>query len=230
MTAAAHPFHSRALRIAGRIAHVLLAAAATAALLFFLCWLRWNEMERLPKQVFRTLETAAPVSLPPPPPPSVTQSRPELPDLPELAPASDPLAPPLKAARLQPDLRQVLEDLDLDPARRTASTAASLAAATGPVKTTWTVDELDRAPTLINRPSVSYPVALARQGITEGLVVLSVSIDPAGRVAVRDVISATHPGLEPMARRFAERARFTAPMKDGRSVTAVYHWPMVLKQ
>ena len=95
----------------------------------------------------------------------------------------------------------------------------------GPVS----VGDLDSRPRLLNRPSTRYPSALLRRGIRSGTVILEVSISMSGRVKVRRVISSSHPELTKMASSFASRARFSAPKKDGKSVEALYRWPMTLQ-
>ncbi|MDF7807259.1 energy transducer TonB [Pontiellaceae bacterium B12219] len=207
---------------------VLGALALTALLLLFLGWLRWKENDRVPMHTFRSVEHLAPVQLParstaPPaePPP------PKAPELPELSFDAPKTAPPLNA-RIQPMLKPDFQRLELDFKIPVRTDAPALNLSAPPVKTSYDVNELDAMPMLINRPTVAYPASLARQGILSGMVVMEVSINPQGRVHILTLKECSHPDLERMARRFAERARFTSPQKDGRPVTATYHWPLKL--
>ena len=211
--------------------HGLTAFGLTAVMLMFLSWMRWKENRRIPPQMIRSVETLAPVSPPPPAPPPSTHSPPEpkLPDLPKLEIRTASVAPPLKA-RIKPILNPSLLKTDFELKTQPQAIVATMEPSTIEVRTTFNADELDTAPMLIVKPTVSYPASLARQDILEGRVLLKVSISPDGRASILNVTESVHPELEPMARRFADRARFSPPTKDGRPVTAIYHWPLALKR
>ena len=201
----------------------------TALLLLFLGWLRWKENHRVPMNTIRTIESIAPVqrsaaSSPPtvPPPPKTMQ-------LPELDLDASRSIPPLKA-RIQPLPKPDFQRLEPDFKLAVSSDFSAQDFSAAPAQTTFAVNELDAMPVLLNRPSVSYPASLARQGIDSGTVIMEVSIDPQGRVHILSLKDSSHPDLERMARRFAERARFSAPQKNGRPVTATYHWPLKLSR
>ncbi|MDF7799549.1 TonB family protein [Pontiellaceae bacterium B1224] len=200
----------------------------TALLLLFLGWLRWKENHRVPANTIRTVESIAPVQPPvrSAPPPSTP---PEPVQLPELSLDTPRIAPPIKA-RIQPPLKPDFQTLEPDFSLPVATDFSAPEFSAPPVKTSYDVNELDAMPVLLNRPAVSYPAALARQGIQSGTVVMEVSIDPHGHVEVLRFTDSSHPDLERMARRFAERARFSAPKKEGRPVTATYHWPLKLSR
>jgi TonB family protein len=65
--------------------------------------------------------------------------------------------------------------------------------------------------------------------VKEGRVLLEVSISTSGRVSVLRVISSSHADFSAMAKKFASRARFSVPKKNGRAVTAIYRWPLILR-
>ena len=50
-----------------------------------------------------------------------------------------------------------------------------------------------------------------------------------GIVTVKRVLESPHDDFTTMARSFATRARFTPPKKDGRSVNALFRWPLILR-
>lgn len=208
----------------GRIAHVLGALAMAFILLLFLSWMRSRESLRIPENTIRTVETCSPVHMPPPPPPEPRppQQKVQLPELPLLEIQPNSIAPPLKALT-QPEIDPKLLAVDF----QRLSPPVQLPANLGPI--TYGIDDLDARPVLINHPSVSYPAALARQGVLRGRVVLEVIISPDGRVRILKFVSCEYPELERMARRFAARARFSSPKKNGIPVTATYRWPLVLK-
>lgn len=97
-------------------------------------------------------------------------------------------------------------------------------------KSHYSTSELDGRPRLLRHGSASFPSSLSRQGITRGTVVLEVELSTSGSVKIRRVVSATHQDLVSPARRVASGARFTAPMKNGKAVKAIMHWPIVIQK
>ena len=97
------------------------------------------------------------------------------------------------------------------------------------IEEVFTFEDLPDAPRLLGLPRVNYPEALARKGVRKGTVVLLVLIDEKGNVRVEDVLSSTHPDLEPEAVNVARRSRFTAPEIDGRPVKVRGEWPLTLQ-
>lgn len=205
---------------AGDLLRPFAAAGLTAALLLFLVGMRLARHREAPLLTLRTMESIQPASLPapPPPPPETTPPPPPPPpDLPRLDIELDSLAPAVKATlERKPDLR--LQLADFAPAQE-----APLAAMT------FTSADLDSQPRLVNRPTVTFPESQKRLGVTEARVVLEVLISAAGTVTVRRVLESPHDDFSAMARSFATRARFTPPKKDGRSVNALFRWPLVLR-
>jgi len=181
----------------------------------------------------------------PPPPPQV--------ELPHLELQIEAIAPPL-AARLDPQIdlsmQDAIFDVEIDPvpapvpkpsrqvSRPAVSKPKTYSQTATPtpnpkpapvMRSTYDAGELDARPHLINRPSASYPRSQLRAGVKEGRVLLEVSISTSGRVSVRRVISSTNGDFSAMARQFASRARFSVPKKNGRAVTAIYRWPLILR-
>ena len=70
---------------------------------------------------------------------------------------------------------------------------------------------------------------MRKRGINKGRVTLEIEISTTGVPTVLRVIDSSHPEFVSMARSFAARARFTAPKKDGRSVSAKFQWPLELQ-
>lgn len=196
-----------------------LALLLTVVLVVFIAALRLGRQHDAPLLTLHALETAPPVSLPapPPPPPETPPPPPSRPDLPTLELTLDPVAPPLEATLARdPELRLELSDF----APRDHSPLADMLFAS---------QDLDSQPRLLNQPHAPFPQSQARQGVTEGRVVLEVLISAAGKVTVRRVLEASHPDFVEPARRFAVAAAFTAPQKDGRPVNALFRWPLILR-
>ena len=151
------------------------------------------------------------------------------------------IAPPIVATldpRIDLTMRNTEFELDFIPDAEPAPLPVTAPVAVKPslntvpkpqVQGPVSVGDLDSRPRLLNRPSTRYPSALLRRGIRSGTVILEVSISKSGRVKVRRVISSSHPELTKMASSFASRARFSVPKKDGKSVEALYRWPMTLQ-
>jgi len=222
---AAAPVQNRRIRtspdrvphVAAIIIRICLALILTIGLLVFLALTRLNFASDTPTLTIRSIDRATPVSLPAPPPPSAEKTPPPPPppiDLPKLKLEMDPVAPPIHAATDVP--------LDVPP------TLAEFAPVNEAPREAmmFTGNELDSAPKLLNSPIAKFPEALKEQGVYRGLVRIAVAISPSGRVKARHVVSATHPELIPEAKKIVERARFTAPTKDGRTVHAEYVWPI----
>lgn len=201
----------------------------------------------------RALPPPPPPPPPPPDPPGTPPPPPAPVPLPKLDLRLDESVPALKASA--DPLRSVTLDLSMfevdprsslslarpqaavprsaprissPPAPRTASLAPA-PRAEPPQRSTYDASELDGTPRLRNHPSISFPPELLRQGIREGRVVLEVLISTSGSVSVLRVISSSHPLFTPKARSIAAGARFSTPTKNGRSVTAVYRWPIVIQ-
>jgi protein TonB len=220
------------------------AAGFTVLLFVFLATMRLLDAGRVPDQTLRPMETIKEVAAVPPPPPPENLEEPPPPPPPAMLPSLElqiESTAPALAASLDPrvDLTMRPSDFELEvdptpqvrPPRPPVSTSAPPVVTSRPpqVKSTYDAGELDAKPRLVNRPSASYPTTMLRRGVREGKVLLEVSISTSGRLSVRRVISSSHPDFTKMARSFAARARFTVPKKNGRPVTAIYRWPLILK-
>lgn len=202
------------------IARVILAIALTFGLLIFLAAARLSRASQVPTLTIRSLETTSPVSLPAPPPPPETEQAPppvQSPDLPKLDIRFDPVAPAIQAAR-NPELKLQLDVTDFAPQVEQAREYM-----------TFSSKSLDSQPRLVSRPTVPFPKSQQARGVKEGRVTLEVLIRPSGKVTIRKVVKSSHPEFTEMARLFATGSRFTPPRKDGRAVTALFKWPLILR-
>ena len=221
------------------------AAFLVCLLLTFLILMRLLDAKRLPEQTIRMVETLEEMAPPPPPPIEIQESTPPPPppppSLPRLEMQMESIAPPVVATldpRIDLTMRNTEFELDFIPDAEPAPLPVTAPVAVKPslntvprpqVQGPVSVGDLDSRPRLLNRPSTRYPSALLRRGVRSGTVILEVSISMSGRVKVRRVISSSHPELTKMASSFASRARFSVPKKDGKSVEALYRWPMTLQ-
>jgi len=202
------------------IARVALAIVLVLGLLIFLAAARLTRASQAPVLTLRSMDTTAPVSLPAPPPPmEAKESPPPAPklDLPQLNIEFDSVAPPIQASlNRKIELRLDMADFvtQVEQVREHMTFAAR---------------DLDSQPRLLNRPTVPYPKSQENRGVKEGRVTLEVIISNQGKITVRRVLESTHPDFTKMARSFAMASRFTAPRKDGRSVSALFKWPLILR-
>jgi len=217
------------------------AVGLTALLLVFLTAMKLLNANRITDQTLRPVETLEEIASPPPPPLPVFEQQkpppPPLPLLPKLKLQLENISPPLQA-----DLSPEIDLAMLTPKFETEATAQPRPVTlsqpgsinpplpeTSPVRSSYSAGELDSRPRLLNNPSPGYPRSLLRRGIREGKVVLEVAISTTGRVSIKRVISSSDPEFTRMARSFATRSRFTVPKKNGRPVTAIYRWPLILR-
>lgn len=231
--------------IASLLGRLVGAAFLVFLLLTFLILMRLLDAKRLPERTIRMVETLEEMAPPPPPPIEIQKSTPPPPppppSLPRLEMQIESIAPPIVATldpRIDLTMRNTEFELDFIPDAELAPLAVTAPVAVKPslktvpkpqVQGPVSIGDLDSRPRLLNRPSTRYPSALLRRGIRSGTVILEVSISKSGRVKVRRVISSSHPELTKMASSFASRARFSVPKKDGKSVEALYRWPMTLQ-
>lgn len=209
----------RSLDTFAELRKISTSAGLTVGLLCFLVGMRMLRNDNEPVRTLHTLSTAPPVSLsaPPPPPQESEPPPPPPPDLPHLKIELDSTAPAVKASlEAKPELRLAASDF-------APETDAPLA------QMTFSSVDLDSQPRLVNKPTVTFPSSQRRLGVTEARVVLEILISSGGVVTVKRVLESPHDDFTAMARSFATRARFTPPKKDGRSVNALFRWPLLLK-
>jgi protein TonB len=194
----------------------------------------------------REIEIAA-LPEPPPPPPEdpPPEEPPPPPALADLSEVPDPTRVPVPKVEVPMDLETPIDSFftDLAPAPlpqpvvRTAPPKPRPSARANrpgpppvPVKSHYSIGELDAKPRLLRHGSAAFPPALARRGVTRGTVTFEVELSTGGQVSVRQVISSTHPELVEPARRVAASARFTPPTRRGQPVRAIMRWPITIRK
>ncbi len=166
---------------------------------------------------------AVELAAPPPPPP--------LEDPPPPPPEQDPPPPPeLNTPPPMPTLDQL--EVSLNPGTGDLSIGAGLGMVVD--FSTESVDqmeqlfgfgELDEIPRLVRKGRFHYPPNSPR-GRGEAFVRLLVYVEKDGRVAVQKVIDFSHREFVDAAKRMAEGARFSIPMRQGQAVRSKYEWPI----
>ncbi|MFT5498655.1 MAG: protein TonB [Kiritimatiellia bacterium] len=203
----------------------LAGALVLAALLFLMIPLsRMGDRPPLPELTTRTIRTvrAIPPKAPPPPP------------VPEDADKRAP--PPPRSPNTVAEL--TLAQLDIALAPGTGDALAMGLNMDGFALHTDLVDDIEKifdfselpeVPGLVFIPDIQFPRDLTRRGVKNGKVVLLVVIDETGKPQVEAIRSSTHPSLEAVARRFAERARFSVSKVKGEAVKVRGEWPLILQ-
>ena len=232
---------SRGINRAGILIRFGGAIGLTVMLLVFLTAMKLLNANRIAEQALRPVESLEEIASPPPPPPPLLKRQqpppPPMKLLPKLELQLENVSPPI-LADLSPDinLSMLTPEFETEAQLQPIDTALQQPAAltpgpprTIPTASSYSAGELDSRPRLLNNPSPGYPRSLLRRGIREGKVVLEVAISTTGKVTIKRVISSSDPEFTRMARSFATRSRFTVPKKNGRPVTAIYRWPLILR-
>jgi periplasmic protein TonB len=89
----------------------------------------------------------------------------------------------------------------------------------------FSLHELDRNPSVLNRGKLIYPPHLKRRGL-EGEVKLLVQIDEQGKVKVLEVVSSTHPDFAESSKIAAESSVYEAPKRNGEPVRTQFYLPI----
>ena len=165
----------------------------------------------------RTIETLA---LSPPPPPPPVQSNPiETPEISISATGSGPaiemsLTPPKVELNTQPvELNFKQESINWDDSLTVDWDAFSL-------------EQLDNIPALLSSTSIKLHKKIARNKTQPIKIKLDVIIDEHGKVNLLNIVENPYPSLIKEIKRFANKARFQAPTKQGESVRARFIWPI----
>lgn len=90
----------------------------------------------------------------------------------------------------------------------------------------FSLSELDTVPRLLTEPRIQAPAELQRRLSGQHRVRLEVQIDEQGHAELLEIVESPHPDLAHSLARMVQRARFTAPMRDGKAVAARFIWPL----
>jgi len=193
-----------------------------------------------PDLTIREVETLTLTPPPPPPQENLPDTPPPPPALTEVSILPDPTRVPIPKAQIPMDITAPVESFftDLAPAPLPVTPEPKRIAPSEPLptrqppttKSHYSASEIDGTPRLLRHGSAIFPSSLARKGVTRGTVTFEVELSTSGAVSVRRVVSATHQELVSAARSVASSARFTAPMRNGKSVKVIMNWPIVIQK
>lgn len=194
----------------------------TVGLLSFLIIVSESDLLKPASTTIREVKFALPPP-PPPPPPTHAEQPAETPSL-DISIGGD--GPSLKTSKMI--LVAEVDVAELEPPEPKAMTPDwdSL------LQPNWDavgLDELDTPPRMITNASnlkINYPTSLVRQGINTVELELDVMIDETGKVFLRQILGSPPPEIISPVKKIIERARFTAPLKDGVAVRASFIWPL----
>jgi len=94
----------------------------------------------------------------------------------------------------------------------------------------FALNELDQQPQLMTPLHIEFTAQMKRSGVRRLAVKLHVVIDINGKVHLKNIKENPYPQLNLAIRKLTQKARFSAPQRQGESVQAEFIWPLVLKE
>lgn len=212
------PFFS-ALSLQRQAAPMLLSLAVLSVALALLWVGHWVNVTIPETLTIREIDVFQPPP-PPPPPPVAQQTFTESP----IALQAEGGGPALRI--VQPDRQPIRIARPDAPAVQTAQPRWQS------LEVNWdafSLNELDKLPTLLTPLRIVLPKSLSRRGIDSVLIKLDVLIDEHGQVSLIGVLENPYPELKPEIDDMVRNSRFTAPEKHGEKVRARFIWPVEIK-
>lgn len=176
-------------------------------------------LQRPDTAVVREIQFALPP--PPPPPPSMQIQQPA--ELPSLDISISGEGPGLTSTPTM--LNAVIEVEEITPPEPKALTP-DWHKLLQPDWDTVGLEQLDAPPRLLTSLKIEYPKALSRQGVNKIKLEADVLIDETGKVILRQILGTPPAEIVEPLKTLVNRARFTAPQKDGVAVRAAFIWPL----
>lgn len=206
-----------------RLYTIAIAIVLACALLLFMIWVSDSELAKPEKTMVRSISFAAPPPPPPPPPAQVLQTV-EAPSL-DISVTGD--GPSLSTVPLT--IEGAIEVEEIKPPEPKALTP-EWDSLLQPDWNTVRLDQLDAPPRLLVDLKIDYPKALISQGVKQVALEVDVMIDETGRVFLRQIIGSPPQEIVEPIKKMINRARFSAPTKDGVAVRAAFIWPLEFSQ
>jgi hypothetical protein len=94
----------------------------------------------------------------------------------------------------------------------------------------FALNELDQQPQLMTPLHIEFTAQMKRSGVKRLTVKLHVVIDINGKVHLKNIKENPYPQLNLAIRKLTQKARFSAPQRQGKNVQAEFIWPLVLKE
>lgn len=195
------------------------AVLLTVGLLSFLIIVSESDLLKPASTTIREVKFALPPP-PPPPPPTHAEQPAETPSL-DISIGGD--GPSLKTSKMILDAEVNVAELEPPEPKAMTPDWDSL------LQPNWDavgLDELDAPPRLLTNLKMEYPTSLVRQGISSVALEVDVMIDETGQVFLRQILGSPPKQIIAPVKKIIERARFTAPYKDGVAVRASFIWPL----
>lgn len=164
------------------------------------------------------------ISLPPPPPPPTSHSEPQ--QAPKLNLQIGGQGPSLTLSKLQ-----VAQSKPVLTKAMTKVQASDFSALDFNIDSShFALNDLDKTPKLLTPLRIRFTPQMRRQGVKQVQVKLHVVINAQGQVRLQSITENDYPQLAPALIKLVNRAKFTAPMHQGKAVSAEFIWPLVLKE
>lgn len=94
----------------------------------------------------------------------------------------------------------------------------------------FSLNELDQQPQLMTPLHIEFTAQMKRSGVKNLTVKLHVIIDINGKIHLKNIKENPYPQLNLAIRKLTQKARFSAPQRQGKNVQAEFIWPLVLKE
>jgi protein TonB len=202
-----------------RLIAIFVSVVLITSLILSVLWFQKTEILQPETITVRQIAIAAPPPLPPPPSPQKNQTEPT----PSIDLSADGAGPAMQFAEVK--LPQQTDLSDLAPPKIENMSSPFLSH----LNVDWQafgLNELDDVPRLLTNLKINYPNSLVLKGIRHIEVELDVLIDESGKVVLRRIVRNPHPEFESIIQKLMNKARFTAPKKNGVPVRAAFNWPL----
>ncbi len=174
----------------------------------------------------QTLENE-PQPEPPPPPATLTN----------LSPLPDPSRVPIPPASVPMDIRAPVENFyrDLAPAPLPAapkpvSKSLPKTGRTNPERSVYRLHELDSRPRILSHPQAAFPESISKRGIKSVTVIFEIELSPTGTVRIIRLVATAYDELIPEATKVAAGSRFSPPLRNGKPVRSIMHFPVIIEK
>lgn len=94
----------------------------------------------------------------------------------------------------------------------------------------FALNELDQQPQLMTPLHIEFTAQMKRSGVKKIKIKLHVVIDRNGNVLLKKIKENPYPQLNSAIRKLTQKAKFSAPTRQGEKVKAEFIWPLVLKE
>jgi len=214
---------STILNVRLRIGTLVLAFACVSLLLLVLVANNRQPLEREDKIQVNELDMR--VVLPPPPPPPSIEKKQKMSGKPKLNLQYKNAGPKLTLSSVN-GIKGIPEfsgetDFKIDPIKLAIKIDVKV--------DTFKLDELDNLPVLLTPLRIRFTRAMRKAKVEILRAKLLVVINDLGEVELKDVVENQFPEMLDKIKKLVNKARFTAPVRNGEVVSAEFLWPLELK-